>query len=55
MKTTVELSEQVRNFVRSLAPEPRRSLPLKLMTAQSPWLRTLLRSIFADAVTLHDP
>ena len=26
MKTTVELSEQVLSFVRSLAPEPRRSL-----------------------------
>ena len=26
MKTTVELSEQALNFVRSLAPEPRRSL-----------------------------
>jgi mRNA-degrading endonuclease RelE of RelBE toxin-antitoxin system len=26
MKTTVELSKQVLNFVRSLAPEPRRAL-----------------------------
>jgi len=30
MKTTVELSEQVLNFVRSLAPEPRRSLRVGL-------------------------
>ncbi len=30
MKTTVELSEQVLNFVRSLAPEPRRALRLGL-------------------------
>ena len=28
MKTKVELSEQVLNFVRSLAPEPRRTLRL---------------------------
>ena len=30
MKTTVELSDQVLNFVRSLAPEPRRALRLGL-------------------------
>lgn len=30
MKTTVELSEQVVNFVRSLAPEPRRAIRLAL-------------------------
>lgn len=30
MKTKVELSEQVLNFVRALAPEPRRSLRLGL-------------------------
>lgn len=30
MKTKVELSDQVLNFVRSLAPEPRRSLRLGL-------------------------
>ena len=30
MKTKVELSEQVLNFVRSLAPEPRRALRLGL-------------------------
>ncbi len=30
MKTKVELSEQVLNFVRSLAPEPRRMLRLGL-------------------------
>jgi hypothetical protein len=30
MKTKVEISDQVLNFVRSLAPEPRRSLRLAL-------------------------
>jgi mRNA-degrading endonuclease RelE of RelBE toxin-antitoxin system len=30
MKTKVEISDQVLNFVRSLAPEPRRSLRLGL-------------------------
>ena len=30
MKTNVELSEQVLNFVRALAPEPRRALRLGL-------------------------
>ena len=30
MQTKVEISDQVVNFVRSLAPEPRRSLPLGL-------------------------
>jgi len=30
MKTTVDLSDQVLNFVRSLAPEPRRALRLGL-------------------------
>lgn len=30
MKTKVELSEQVLNFIRSLAPEPRRALRLGL-------------------------
>jgi mRNA-degrading endonuclease RelE of RelBE toxin-antitoxin system len=30
MKTNVEISDQVLNFVRSLAPEPRRSIRLAL-------------------------